>query len=193
MRIGRVLVDSAYGDSTDTVYEAVKFAGVGGVVQVSRGMYFGAASVPMSDVAAKPGQTLGVHWRIDKVDRRTLRCVTIDTNFWKSFVHARLSTPLGDRGALSLFREQPHLHSTLSDHLRAEYRVRTANKTSGREVDEWKHKPERPDNHWFDCLVGCAVGASMLGVSVDGGKSLPSGRGKSMSFAEMQAAARRRR
>ena len=33
-------------------------------------------------------------------------------------------------------------------------------------VDEWKAKPGAPDNHWLDCLVGCAAAASMLGVSL---------------------------
>ena len=46
----------------------------------------------------------------------------------------------------------------------AEYRVRT--EARGRKVDEWKLPRSKPDNHWFDCLVGCAVAASMLGASV---------------------------
>jgi hypothetical protein len=29
-----------------------------------------------------------------------------------------------------------------------------------------KQRVERPDNHWFDCLVGCAVAASMLGAKL---------------------------
>jgi hypothetical protein len=33
-------------------------------------------------------------------------------------------------------------------------------------VVEWKHKPSRPDNHLLDCLVGCAVGASMSGCTM---------------------------
>ena len=33
----------------------------------------------------------------------------------------------------------------------------------GREVDEWKLRPDKHDNHWLDCLAGCAVCASMLG------------------------------
>jgi hypothetical protein len=35
-------------------------------------------------------------------------------------------------------------------------------------VDEWKLKVIRPDNHWFDCLVGCGVAASMEGVKLFG-------------------------
>lgn len=192
LRVGKLLVDSAYGRSTDTVYEAVRHVG-SSVVGVSRGMFFGCSSTPMSDVKPKPGQTLGTHWRIDKVDKRQLRCVTIDTNWWKSFVHARLSTPLGDRGSLTLYQSQPYLHQTLAEHLRAEFRTRTQNKTSGREVDEWRAKPERPDNHWLDCLVGCAVAASMLGVSVEGTRQSPSSQRQKLSFSQMQAAARNRR
>ena len=26
----------------------------------------------------------------------------------------------------------------------------------------------RPDNHWFDCLVGCAVAASICAVKLSG-------------------------
>lgn len=186
---GKVLVDSAYGKSTDTVYEAVRTCGLA-AVQCSRGKYYGAASQPMSDLALKPGRRLGVHWFEDRVDGRQTRCVTIDTNWWKSFVHARLSTPLGDNGSLTLYRAEPYQHATLAEHLTAEFRTRTFGR--GREVDEWKIKPDRPDNHWFDCLVGCAVGASMLGVGVDGGKRSPAGR-QPTSFAEMQRIARERR
>jgi len=73
-------------------------------------------------------------------------------NFWKSFVHA----------CLSLFGRKPGAHRLLADHLTAEYRVRTEGR--GRTVDEWKVRPEQFDNHWLDCLVGCAVAASTQGV-----------------------------
>ena len=36
----------------------------------------------------------------------------------------------------------------------------------GRTVDEWKLKPERADNHWLDCVAGCAVCGSMLGAAL---------------------------
>jgi len=31
-------------------------------------------------------------------------------------------------------------------------------------VDECNAKLGRPDNHWLDCLVGCAAAASVLGA-----------------------------
>jgi len=109
---------------------------------------------------------VGLNWRIPKAGRRAVRHVVYDTNFWKSAVHARLAVPMGDRGCLSIFGRQPEAHRLLADHLTAEYRVKTEGR--GRIVDEWKQRPERPDNHWLDCLVGCAAAASMQGVCVPG-------------------------
>ena len=38
----------------------------------------------------------------------------------------------------------------------------------GRTGHEWRPKPSKPDNHWFDCLVGCAVAASLAGAKAPG-------------------------
>ena len=75
---------------------------------------------------------------------------------------------LGDHGSLTLCGEDPIHHRLLTDHLTGEYRVQTSGR--GRTVDEWEDRPEQPDNHWLDCLVGSAVAASMLGVSLLGEK-----------------------
>jgi hypothetical protein len=73
---------------------------------------------------------------------------------------------MGDPGALSLFGRDETTHKLLAEHLTAEYRVRTT--ARDRTVDEWKLKAIRPDNHWLDCLVGCAVTASMEGAKLFG-------------------------
>ena len=67
---------------------------------------------------------------------------------------------------MSLFGRRPDEHRLFAEHLTAEYRVRTEGR--GREVDEWKLRPERSDNHWLDCLVGSAVAASMQGATLAG-------------------------
>lgn len=59
----------------------------------------------------------------------------------------------------------------LSEHLTSEYFIKMDGR--GRTVDEWKQRPEQPDNHWFDCLVGSTVAASMQGVLLFG-TDLPS-------------------
>ena len=116
--------------------------------------------------------------------KRAVRHVLFDTNFWKSFVHARLAVAMGDRGCLSLFGDAAETHRLFAEHLTAEYRVKTEGR--GRTVDEWKMRPERSDNHWLDGLVGCAVAASIQGAVLPGtdGRE-PAKRGR-VSFREMQ-------
>ena len=58
-------------------------------------------------------------------------------------------------------------------------------------VDEWKLRPERGDNHWFDCLVGCAVAASMQGTTLPGTDGVAPVKRKRVSFAELQRGRRR--
>ena len=95
-----------------------------------------------------------------------LPTVSIDTNFWKTFVADRLATGMGDGGSLSLFEAPGQDHQLLSEHLTSEYRIRTQGRN--RVVDVWKGRVNVVDNHWFDCLVGCAVAASMFGASLPG-------------------------
>ena len=37
-----------------------------------------------------------------------------------------------------------------------------------RTVDEWDLPDKQRDNHWWDCLVGCAVAASKAGAKLGG-------------------------
>ena len=53
-------------------------------------------------------------------------------------------------------------------------------------VEEWSARPGRPDNHWLDCLVGCAVGASMQGAALAGGGSFRTVKKPRVSFSELQ-------
>jgi hypothetical protein len=72
----------------------------------------------------------------------------------------------------------------LAEHLTAEYRIKTEGR--GRSVDEWKSRPERGDNHWFDCVVGCAVAASMQGASLKEFYEVSTQKKSRVSFAEIQ-------
>ena len=119
----------------------------------------------MTEYRRQAGDRMGFNWMMPSVaGKRAIRHVIFDSNFWKSFVHSRLAVPLGDRGCLSLWGRRPDIHQQMADHLTAEYRVRTAGR--GRIVDEWKLRPDRSDNHWLDCLAGCAVCGSMLGATM---------------------------
>ena len=79
----------------------------------------------------------------------------------------------GPKTGSAVFRASGR-HRARSPAADAEIYVVTAGQ--GRRVLEWRPKPSKPacgergrtDNHWFDCLVGCAVAASMAGVKVPG-------------------------
>ncbi len=169
MRIDRCLVDANWGQSTDVVYQFCRQSTHAGILLPSHGKYVGASSVPFSEYKRKRGDRVGLHWRIPStIGKRQVRHVLVDTNYWKTFSHARLAVAMGDPGCLSLFGRDSTSgrHRMLADHLTAEYRVKAM--AQGRTVDEWKLRPSRPDNHWLDCLVGCAVGASIQGASLPG-------------------------
>ena len=55
-----------------------------------------------------------------------------------------------------------------------------------RTVDEWKLPAHKPDNHWFDCLVGCAPAASMLGAEWIGVQAQGEPERKRINLSELQ-------
>ncbi|MBX3497761.1 MAG: phage terminase large subunit family protein [Parvibaculum sp.] len=167
VRIDRCLIDANWGSSTDVVYQFCRQSPHAGVLMPSHGRYVGASSIPFSDYKRKRGDRVGLNWRIPVgTGKRTVRHVVFDTNYWKSFTHARLAVPMGDPGCLSLFGSKAEAHRLLAEHLTSEYRVKTQGR--GRSVDEWKLRVDGVDNHWLDCLVGAAVAASMKGAVLFG-------------------------
>ena len=184
VRIDRCLIDSAWGTTTDLVYEFCRQSSHAAKIYPSRGLGIGAGSQPMNEYKKRPGDRLGLNWRITRVTEvRGARKALYDANYWKSFVYSRFAVALGDRGCLSLWGNKPDDHRCFADHLLAEFRVRTQGR--GREVDEWKQRPDRKDNHWFDCLAGCAVAAAVQGVTLPENKPVraraETARGKSFS------------
>ena len=185
MRIERCLIDANWGLSTDVVYQFCRQSAHSTVVVPSHGRFVGASSIPFSEYKRKTGDRVGHNWRIPNVQgKRAIRHVVYDTNYWKSFIYARLAVPMGDRGCLSLFGDKSDSHRLFAEHVTAEYRVKTQGR--GRTVDEWKMRPSVVDNHWFDCLVGCAVGASMQGVVLPGTEAKPAARRPRLRLSEIQ-------
>ncbi|MBN1909123.1 MAG: phage terminase large subunit family protein, partial [Pirellulales bacterium] len=165
MKIDRVLIDANWGQSTDVVYQFCRQSPYAGIILPSHGRYVGASSIPFAEYRRKRGDRIGHHWRIPSTTgKRQVRHVLIDTNYWKSFVHARLAVAMGDPGCLSLFGRDEKAHRLLAEHLTAEFRVKTM--ARDRTVDEWKLRATRQDNHWFDCLVGAAAAASIQGATL---------------------------
>ncbi|OQA04345.1 MAG: hypothetical protein BWY69_00016 [Planctomycetes bacterium ADurb.Bin401] len=93
--------------------------------------------------------------------------MAIDTNYWKTFVHERFFVAAGDHGSMTLFGKSGHQHTLFAQHVAgSESWVRTEG--HGRVVYQWSPKVGGLDNHWFDCMVGCSVAASMCGCNLSG-------------------------
>lgn len=182
LKIERCLIDSGWGMSTEVVERYCRQSGYPCLLP-SKGIGVSAAMVPMSEWPRKEYRHIGNNWRIRIPAPGQGQKVLYDANHWKSFVSARLNQPIGEGTCLSLFGTSAEAHRLFADHCCAEYRVRTSGR--GREVEEWKWRPHRPDNHWFDCLSGAAVAASVLGVQ-PAGMPAPAPKAK-VSFAERQA------
>lgn len=163
-RIQRCLIDANWGQCTDLIYEFCRRSRHAAVLLPSHGRYIGASGRPIHTLTPKPGDRTGLNWRISPSQTRHIRHVIYDTNFWKSWLHARLRTATGDKGALSLWGDIPATHRLFADHMTAEYRVPVT--ARDRTVDEWRQRPGNPDNHYLDCLVGCCVAASIEGVNL---------------------------
>jgi len=187
----RILIDANWGPCTDLVYRFVSESGHASVIVPSHGKYVGAASRSFSEYQRRPGEIVGNNWRMPVgQNKRAVRHVVFDTNFWKTFAWNRLTTAPGDPGSLTIFGQSPSAHRLLAQHLVSEYRVSV--EARGRRLDEWKRRPEYPDNHWWDCLVGCSVAASMVGASLATRKpanapAQSNDKPKRMSYAEFIA------
>jgi phage terminase large subunit GpA-like protein len=195
LRIERLLIDSGYlpGVCNNVCHK------VGSAAMLSKGIGIRAGNKPMAAYQRRPGERHGHHWYVPNVSRSNeFRHVAIDTNYWKTFVHARLATAAGDKGCLTLFGStgsprggrKPEGHRLFAEHV-AGSETWTLTEGRGRVVHEWRLKPSKPDNHWLDCLVGCAAGASVCGVRMGTEAGAGDGR-KRLRLSELQVQRRKR-
>ena len=159
MRVSRLMIDANWGKSTATVRTFCKRSPFTSSIFPSHGRGIGASDSALTDKGRQRGDKIGLNWRINTIASGQ-RSVTYDTNFWKTFCAARLRLATGDPEAIVLHAGE---HDMLFEHLTSEYPVRTES-SRGRVVDEWKLSGTRWENHWWDCLVGSAVAASITGV-----------------------------
>lgn len=165
MPVEKIMIDSAWGKSTDIVFKYCKESSFSSVVIPSRGMSIGAASSPITEYQKKPGEKIGDNWILRK-GNRPLRHMSYDTYHWKTFVRTRILSSIGDRGSLTLFGKKKEIetHRMFAEQMISEYSVQVAGR--GRVVDVWKliaHK----DNHFWDCTVGCFVASSLIGCKLN--------------------------
>ncbi len=139
----------------------------------------------------RPTQTGSIVRHIDEgfhinwLPPERLYLVEADADHWKTWVHQRLTTPVDQPGAMTLYSARPEEHLALAKHLTAEQKVEEF--VAGRgSVIKWERV--RRQNHWFDALYNACAAGRLCGARL---VSEPPRRRKEISMTELQQAARR--
>lgn len=159
VRLDRGLVDARW--NTDNVEAAIVQDG-GSLWMPSYGVGIRAKDAPIGLWIKKRGVIRGHYWAVQKPDRRLLRSVFVDVNYWKSQCNEALTVPPDHSQGLTLYSESPSHHQLFADHMAAERATRV--EARGRIVDEWELPSNKPDNHFWDNLVHCMAAASVCGI-----------------------------
>jgi hypothetical protein len=168
--IERCLIDANWGIITKTVYQFARSNRFAGIITPSHGKYCGPTDKTIEQWPRQDGDRVGYHWRERLSRENAKRFVIYDANRWKSMVSDRIRTAIGDPGAFSLYQASPTHHRMLFDHLTSETPVEKVQKSQRMTI--YKETAGR-DNDLWDCVVGCHVAASMLGIQLElsaGGK-----------------------
>ena len=159
LAISRLVVDAGW--KPEVVEDSIRIAGAR-FAYPSKGVAIGAKGRPMRLWPKKEGRVFGWHLLDEKTNAITTRQILVDVNYWKTKVHESLSLTPGESGSLSLWGSSSGAHRMFSEHLSAETAKSVESGTN--RVVEWSANPSRPDNHFFDCVVGCFAAASTLGL-----------------------------
>lgn len=160
MLIGRCLIDSGF--LTDVVYLLARQSLFANIIYPSKGVGRTKERSGVSEWKRRDGEQVGHHWKLTLGPKG--RSIQFDSDIWKSFLYERMTSPEGGRACFSFFGlpKEPNPHAMIGRHCNAEYAQ--PQKLRGVEFDSWSHRPNKPDNDWWDCLVGCAVAASVQGL-----------------------------
>ena len=173
-RNGEVLVpkftfiDSGY--QTMSVYHATTAGGA--AFLPCKGFGTTQGRKPYQNPGVLKGGLVGDHYHIalQKPENWPLRTplwlAEVDVDFWKSYLYARLTTPIGQPGALTLFKsEEKNGHNAFCRHLVAERQVQIVLPGKGL-VTVWRLPNENTPNHWGDATVYALTAAHLCGVRV---------------------------
>ena len=163
-RVERILIDEGDGEHTQIVRNFCRRSERAAILFPAKGRGVKASSKPLCEGKPAPGTRVGHFWKLVR-NRDQTRTIHTDVNYWKTFAMRRLEVPRGDAGALTLFKATPRQHQMFADQLTAEFPKEMEDVATGNRVIEWSTGVAR-DNHFFDCLVGCCVGASVVGCSL---------------------------
>lgn len=166
--VSQCLIDSGF--ETEAVHDFLSRSTLKAVLKASKGRAIKADQKPMNEYRKEPRDVIGWNWRIDASAQGKGRFVSYDTLPWKSRMAEAILAAPGSTGSFYFWGDDLQRdHPLLTIHMLSEYRVKTSG--GGRVVEVWKPRPDTRENHWWDCLIGCAVAASVVGVTYDSGEA----------------------
>jgi hypothetical protein len=184
--VERCLVDSGY--ETKAVYQWVRQSPYAAIVYPSKGRAETTTASGIATWKRRPGERVGYHWRLTAGEEARVKGVVFDPDRWKSFLYGALTTPPGGPAGITLYGKEAGRHEMASHHLAAEYSSPVT--IRGVTFDKWQVRPERPDNHLLDCVVGACVAYSVLtdkGPSATGAPAPPAAPPRPLSYADRKA------
>lgn len=163
-RIQRAGIDVGDGKASDALWKFAFESKHRDRLQPCKGIGMRARDIPFGERKPKPGVRTGHHWQLNRPPRRPGPQLNVDTNRHKSETTAGLTSPKGERAAITVHDGQLHDHECLFSHLAAE--APRLDESGGSTLECWTNPPGR-DNDWFDCLVNSRAIASSIGIRAD--------------------------
>jgi len=164
MRCSKILIDEGDGEHTEPVRLFCRRSDYATILMPTKGRGIKASSKPICAGRPAKNERFGKYWKVVR-NRDQSRSLHTDVNYWKTFVMRRLEMLAGESGSIDLYKQSPRHHQMFADQLTAEIPKEIEDLGTGNRVIEWTN-PKQRDNHFFDCMVGCCVAASMLGIAL---------------------------
>lgn len=161
--IQRIGIDSGWGAAHQLVLKFIAEHPQRNLLYPSLGRYYGASTRQIDDYKTAATSRRGDHWLLyrDPIKAPTGQ-VMFDANHWKTRVMNGLNAKDGDPARLKVDGSYTE-NALFLKHLHSEYVITEEFKGARKEV--WKTRAKGwKDNHYFDCLTGCLVAASMCGA-----------------------------
>ena len=105
---------------------------------------------------------LGEEYHIDYLPQDGVFVIEANADYWKSWLHKRLATPIGQPGAATFFDSTDrNEHMSLAKHLTAEKQQEEFVPGKG-VVISWDRESRK--NHWLDCSYNACVSGHLCGA-----------------------------
>jgi hypothetical protein len=174
LSISRILIDAGYkARPVNLICHNSQYSAL---LTPAKGRGVKASERPISEWRLVEGARRGEEWILQRPAKRSIPMITFDANYWKRKAYEQIAMPVGNTHAITLFDGSEREHQMFGEHVTCErWREVTY---SGRKVHEWYELPNRPDNHYWDFVVGATVAASASGITRTAAERVVPKRGK---------------